>query len=126
MEDFKEAEQAFNEEVSLRLKFENKINEIHGVHRELTNKHEKLYDDLKVKTTDLNTLKERFARLSEQHRICKSDLENSRKDNLVLKEERKVGLEVADECRRQVKDWQIREIEWKRTKDELTAGMAAS
>ncbi len=26
MEDFKEAEQAFNEEVSLRLKFENKIN----------------------------------------------------------------------------------------------------
>ena len=29
------ADQSFNEEVALRLKFEHKINEIHGIHREL-------------------------------------------------------------------------------------------
>lgn len=50
LEDYKEAEQAFNEEVSLRLRFENKINEIHGVHRELTIKHQKLHDDLTLRT----------------------------------------------------------------------------
>jgi hypothetical protein len=36
---------AFNDEVSLRLKFEHKINEIHSIHRDLLNKHNKLLED---------------------------------------------------------------------------------
>lgn len=32
MDEYKQAEQAFNNEVGLRLRFENKINEIHGVY----------------------------------------------------------------------------------------------
>lgn len=32
-EDFQKTDQAFNEEVSLRLKFENRINELFGIHR---------------------------------------------------------------------------------------------
>jgi uncharacterized protein (DUF3084 family) len=43
MEEFKQAEEAFNSEVTLRLHFENKINEIHGVHTEMKTKHERLY-----------------------------------------------------------------------------------
>lgn len=50
LEDFKEAEQAFNEEVALRLRYESKINEIHGIHRELTIKHQRLFDDLNIKS----------------------------------------------------------------------------
>ncbi len=45
-EDFKQADQAFNEEVSLRLKFEHKINEIHGLHRELQLKHQMVVEQL--------------------------------------------------------------------------------
>jgi hypothetical protein len=39
---------AFNDEVALRLKFEYRINEIHGIHRELVAKHNKLLDDIIV------------------------------------------------------------------------------
>lgn len=37
---------AFNDEVALRLKFEYRINEIHGIHRDLVAKHNKLLDDM--------------------------------------------------------------------------------
>ena len=42
LDDYHEAEQSFNEEILLRLKYETKINEIHGVYEELMNKHESL------------------------------------------------------------------------------------
>lgn len=45
-EDYKMADLAFNEEVSLRLKFEHKINELHSIHRDLIVKHNILIDDL--------------------------------------------------------------------------------
>lgn len=45
-EDFKQADLAFNDEVALRLKFEYRINEIHGIHRELVAKHNKLLEDI--------------------------------------------------------------------------------
>ena len=38
-EEFKQTDIAFNEEVALRLKFEYKINNIHGIHSELLSKH---------------------------------------------------------------------------------------
>lgn len=44
-EDYKQADIAFNDEVALRLKFEYRINEIHGIHRDLLAKHNKLLDD---------------------------------------------------------------------------------
>jgi hypothetical protein len=39
---------AFNEEVSRRLKFENKLNTIYSVHKEFMLKHKELMDELKV------------------------------------------------------------------------------
>ena len=42
LEDFHEAEQSFNEEILLRLKYENRINEIYGVFEELRQKHSSL------------------------------------------------------------------------------------
>ena len=45
VEEYKQAEQAFNQEVSLRLRFENKINEIHGIYSEVKSKHERLIMD---------------------------------------------------------------------------------
>lgn len=42
LRDFHEAEQAFNQEILLRLKYENRINEIHGVYEEIRNKNEGL------------------------------------------------------------------------------------
>ena len=52
LQDFHEAEQSFNQEIMLRLKYENRINEIHGVFEELRQKHASLkesYDEA-VKT----------------------------------------------------------------------------
>ena len=48
----------------MRLKFENKINEIHGVHHELTIKHQKLYEDLMMKRREFGELNRKFTETS--------------------------------------------------------------
>jgi len=40
----------------MRLKFENKINEIHGIHHELSTKHARLYDDYHKKVHEIEVL----------------------------------------------------------------------
>ncbi|KAL4477522.1 hypothetical protein ABPG74_002672 [Tetrahymena malaccensis] len=81
-EDFKQADQAFNEEVGLRLQFEHKINELHSIHRELLMKHNRLIDD--------------FDALKIDHDILKNDNENNSKliNTLKVLEQKK-----SDECR---------------------------
>ncbi|KAL4496532.1 hypothetical protein ABPG72_015893 [Tetrahymena utriculariae] len=81
-EDFKQADQAFNEEVGLRLQFEHKINELHSIHRELLMKHNRLIDD--------------FDALKIDHDILKNDNENNNKliNTLKVLEQKK-----GDECR---------------------------
>ena len=51
--DFKQIDLAFSEEVTLRLKFEYKINEIHTAHRELSIKQQKLLEDMIVQKKKL-------------------------------------------------------------------------
>ncbi|EAR96589.2 hypothetical protein TTHERM_00490570 (macronuclear) [Tetrahymena thermophila SB210] len=81
-EDFKQADQAFNEEVGLRLQFEHKINELHSIHRELLMKHNRLIDD--------------YDSLKIDHEILKNDNENNNKliNTLKVLEQKK-----SDECR---------------------------
>jgi hypothetical protein len=93
MEDFKEAEQSFNQEVSLRLKFENKINEIHGIHHELSTKHNRLYEDYHKKVNEIDLLEQKHKELLESYLITKeklartcSELEESVRDNSQLSE----------------------------------------
>ncbi|KRW99845.1 hypothetical protein PPERSA_10964 [Pseudocohnilembus persalinus] len=45
--DFVQADNAYNQEVTIRLKFEHKINEVNSIHRELLIKHERLLKDFK-------------------------------------------------------------------------------
>lgn len=52
-EEYRLADSAFNEEVGLRLQFEHKINELHGVHRELLLKHDRLLSEFDVMKCDL-------------------------------------------------------------------------
>jgi len=66
-EDLKQVDQAFNQEVSLRLKFEHKINEIHGVHRELEMKHIRLLEDFSNYKKDFQRLQQE--KHSEKERV---------------------------------------------------------
>lgn len=50
--------------MALRLKFENKINELFGVHRELGIKHQRLYDDFKKKLLEFQNISEKNAHLT--------------------------------------------------------------
>lgn len=60
VDEYNATEQAFSEEVTLRLKFETKINEIYGLHRELGNKHQKIYHELVEKAEQLRTESEKY------------------------------------------------------------------
>lgn len=110
MEDYKEAEQAFNEEVSLRLKFENKINEIHGVHRELGIKHQKLYDDLQSKNYESMTIKDKLARITEQYIVLKTECEYLKKENSTLKTENEFSYTLVEEMKKKATLHELQEI----------------
>ena len=61
----------------MRLKFENKINYLFGVHRELGIKHQRLYDDHKKKLLEFNTVQQKASQLTElygQQKIQLNDL----------------------------------------------------
>lgn len=63
--------------MALRLKFENKINELFGVHRELAIKHQRLYEDYKRKIVEWNALTQKNSLLTQQngdYRIQINDL----------------------------------------------------
>ena len=81
--DFKKAELAFNEEVTMRLKFEHKINEIYGVHQELSTKHATLYKDHVILQSEYNTLKKLLQSeitQKEQNMVENMDLRNTIED----------------------------------------------
>lgn len=93
---------AYNQEVTLRLKFEHKINEVNSIHRELIVKHERLLKDnesnLKKikdlekdiidKTGQIVNLKERNLQLKEDNKRNLSEIENLQKFQKFFREKK--------------------------------------
>lgn len=100
LEDYRQAEVAFSEEVSLRLMFENKISEVHALYRELGLKHRHLFDDLQAKSHELVLHRDRSAALTQENLQVRKESSVMRQEILSLRQE----LE-----------------QWRRTAEQLTA-----
>lgn len=74
LEDFQLTQQAFNEEVLIRIKYENRINEVYGIHRELGNKHMILYQDLLKKKEELSNVEALYMKLMGEYSTMKFKL----------------------------------------------------
>lgn len=77
----------------MRLKFENKINEIHGIHHELSTKHARLYDDYHKKVHEIEVLEKNYKEMAENYLIVKEklartvdELEEKKRDNTSMHE----------------------------------------
>jgi hypothetical protein len=87
MEDFKQAEVAFSEEVSLRLMFENKISEVHALYRELGLKHKHLFDDLQAKSHELVLHRDKTASLTQENLQVRKENSIMKQEIIMLKQE---------------------------------------
>jgi hypothetical protein len=83
-EDFQKTEQAFNEEVALRLKFENKIKELFGLHRELAIKHQRLYEDYKKRVLECAVATQKAAQLNSENSEMKIQITELQTDKQQL------------------------------------------
>lgn len=99
---------AFNDEVALRLKFEYRINEIHGIHRDLVAKHNKLLDDMII-------AKKQVERLEKELQSCKRSVELHTVDKRGLESEINNLRILLDNLQMAIKgkDQQIRELDVK-------------
>ncbi len=89
------------------------------MHRELSIKHGKLYDDLTARLAENSLLKEKLAKLSETHVATRHELEQERKEHNTLKQENRFNSEQAEELKRQKLALELREVEWKHKREEL-------
>ena len=81
--DFREAEKSFTEELGLRMMFEDKIGSLHFIYREIIEKHGKLIREFKAEMILSNDLKNQMEKLRnemESVKIEKWGAEQERND----------------------------------------------
>lgn len=91
-EEFNSTDQAFTEEVNLRLKFETKINDIYGLHRELAIKHQKLFSDLSAKMDEFQATASNYHDVSQKFTEFRA-LQVGLREEYVMERDRAARLE---------------------------------
>ena len=93
------------------------------MHRELSIKHQRLYDDLSAKLAENALLKDRLAKLTEAHVTAKHELEQERKQHRAVEQESRFNFEQLEDLKRQNLALELRELEGRHKREELAIGI---